>query len=79
MTNLPQKPILLGQLNLKFKAPTNSPQMKLSPQLFSPCPWTVHLLQGGWSVCRCFWSVGFGRSKPRIMDGAVWCGGRAAA
>ena len=45
--------------------------MNLSPQLLTPCQWTVHPHEGGWPVCRGSWSVGVGRSNPRTVFGGA--------
>ena len=38
MTNLPQQPILLGQLNLKFRAPTKPHSNKSTAPTLKPLP-----------------------------------------
>ena len=53
------------QITVLGNAKQNPIPMNLPLQLLTPCPWTVHRLEGGWPVCRGSWSVGVGRSNPR--------------
>ena len=76
MTNLPKQPILLGQLNLKFRAPTKPHSNKSTAPTLKPLPVDRDpALRGAGLFAVAHGAWGLGAVTP---DRGLWTGGRAA-